>query len=119
MAAPVNPAVSPGMSGVDLDAREALKKLLARVEALEENSSVLLTSTQQNFGLLEEKLPYLSSETWKHACISSTLLHVRDASELKQKHDLTALEAGLQGRFKPSQQKSSQKQAEGSFLDGF
>jgi len=88
--------VATGNQGVDQAARDALQALLGRVQALEENSSVLLKSTQQNFGLLEEKAglsEFKSLEERVHQL--QTILHVRDASESKPKHDLKAFEAGL------------------------
>ena len=90
------PVVVAGGAGVDQEARQALQALLGRVQALEENSSVLMTSTQQNFGLLEDKVAlseFRSLEERVHQL--QTILHVRDASESKPKHDLKAFEAAM------------------------
>ena len=73
--------VATGSQGVDQAARDALQALLGRVQALEENSSVLLKSTQQNFGLLEDKADlgeFRALEERVHQL--QTILHVRDAS---------------------------------------
>ena len=88
--------VATGSQGVDQAARDALQTLLGRVQALEENSSVLMKSTQQNFGLLEDKAAqseFRALEEKVHQL--QTILHVRDASESKPKHDLKAFEAAM------------------------
>ena len=90
------PVVIAGGSGVDQEARQALEILHGRVQALEENSSVLLKSTQQNFGLLEEKAD-LGEFRRLEATVQAlqTMLQVRDAADTKPKHDLKAFEAAM------------------------
>lgn len=88
--------VATGSQGVDQAARDALQALLGRVQALEENSSVLMKSTQQNFSMLEDKAnlgEFRALEERVHQL--QTILHVRDASDTKPKHDLNAFEGGL------------------------
>ena len=88
--------VATGSQGVDQAFRDALEVLLGRVRALEENSSVLLKSTQQNFGLLEEKAN-LGEFRRLEATVQAlqTMLQVRDAADTKPKHDLKAFEAAM------------------------
>ena len=80
---PLFPRVS---QGVGQAAREALQALLGRVQALEENSSVLMNSTQQNFGLIEDKAN-LGEFRNLHERVHplQTILHVRDAAETEAK----------------------------------
>ena len=80
---PLLPRVS---QGVGQAAREALQALLGRVQALEENSSVLMNSTQQNFGLIEDKAnlgEFRKLQERVHQL--QTILHVRDAAETEAK----------------------------------
>lgn len=82
---PLLPRVS---QGVGQAAREALQALLGRVQALEENSSVLMNSTQQNFGLIEDKAnlgEFRKLQERVHQL--QTILHVRDAAETEAKEN--------------------------------
>ena len=85
-------ALATGSQGV----RDALEAVMGRIQALEENSSVLLKSTQQNFGLLEEKAD-LGEFRRLEATVQAlqTMLQVRDAADTKPKHDLKAFEAAM------------------------
>ena len=88
--------VATGSQGVDQAARDALQTLLGRVQALEENSSVLMKSTQQNFDLLEDKAALSEFRALEESVHQlQTILHVRDASESKGKPDLDAFEAAM------------------------
>ena len=80
--------VATGSQGVGQAAREALQALLGRVQALEENSSVLMNSTQQNFGLIEDKAnlgEFRKLQERVHQL--QTILHVRDAAETEAKEN--------------------------------
>ena len=80
--------VATGSQGVGQAAREALQTLVGRVQALEENSSVLMNSTQQNFGLIEDKAnlgEFRKLQERVHQL--QTILHVRDAAETEAKEN--------------------------------
>lgn len=76
------------VQGVGQAAIEALQAVLGRVQALEENSSVLMNSTQQNFGLIEDKAnlgEFRKLQERVHQL--QTILHVRDAAETEAKEN--------------------------------
>ena len=88
--------VATGSQGVDQAARDALQTLLGRVQALEENSSVLMKSTQQNFDLLEDKAALSEFRALENrvSLVESTAEALLQ-KETKGKPDLKAFEAAM------------------------
>ena len=104
------PVVVAGGAGVDQEARQALQTLLGRVQALEENSSVLMKSTQQNFDLLEDKAALSEFRALENrvSLVESTAEALLQ-KETKGKPDLKAFEAAMREAQESPKPKSEAK----------